>query len=566
MYELRDYQQDALTALLDSIQSGCKAPLVCAPTGSGKSLLISALTKWIIEHEKTRVIIAADVKELVLQNFETLIKFDPDIDSGVYSAGLKSRDLDNDAIVASIQSIYRKGKIMKNIGYLLVDEAHKLSPESTTRYQKFISDLKFKNNDLVVVGFTATPFRLGQGMLTDGTNAIFEKIVYDIPIQRLVDNKYLAPLVTKGGIGKIDLSNVRTTSGDYNAHDLEVAATDEYLTEAAVREIIAYGTDRRAWLVFAAGVKHAKYISSVFRKYGIKSYTVYGEMSSHTRYNIITQFKSGKIPCVINVNLLITGFDYPEIDLIALLTATKSPNKYVQALGRGMRVAPGKQNCLVLDYGNNIMRLGPVDAINRIVRAKSSGDDMNSSCPMKECPEKTCRLLVHASTRTCPNCGYVWDINRISDRISTIKAYSGPVMASQDTPRWVPVMNAVYHRYNSSTRIPGSPQKADTLLVEFFVSNISSPIKMWLAFDSIGFPKDRAFAYADGAGGKARSINEALIECDTWNVPTAIFITRNRNNTRYWVVQKWRWGEDGIQTLKSQSKFIAVPRATVYRQ
>jgi hypothetical protein len=184
---------------------------------------------------------------------------------------------------------------------------------------------------------------------------------------------------------------------------------------------------------------------------------------------------------------------------------------------------------------------------------------------MKECPEKTCRLLVPAATRTCPACGYVWDINKLSDRLSTIKAYSGPVMAAQDTPRWVSVMNAVYHRYNSSTKVPGSPIKADTLLVEFFVSNISSPIKMWLAFDSMGFPKERAYMYATGAGGNARTVNEALKECDTWKVPTAIFITRNRNNTRYWIVQKWRWGDDGLQTLKSQSKFIAVPRASAHR-
>jgi DNA repair protein RadD len=291
---------------------------------------------------------------------------------------------------------------------------------------------------------------------------------------------------------------------------------------------------------------------------------VYGEMRPSTRDRIITQFKTGKIPCVINVNLLTTGFDYPEIDLIALLTATKSPNKYVQALGRGMRVAHGKQNCLVLDYGTNIMRLGPVDAINRIIRSKSEGM-CDTSYPMKECPEKTCRLLVPAATKTCPNCGYTWDINRISDRITTINAYSGPILASQDTPRWVPVINAVYHRYNSSLKIPGSQHKADTLLVEFFVSTISSPIKMWLAFDSLGFPRDRAHTYAENAGGTAKTVNEALEECDSWKIPTAIYISRNKNNTRYWIVRKWRWDDEGLSTLKSQSKFMDIPKSSAHR-
>jgi DNA repair protein RadD len=393
-------------------------------------------------------------------------------------------------------------------------------------------------------------------MLTDGENAIFEKIVYDISIQRLIDSGYLSPLVTKGGIGKIDLTNVRVAAGEFNLRDLEKAANDEYLTEAAVREIIAYGQNRKAWLVFAAGVDHAKYVSSVFRKHGVNSYVVYGDMNQSVRDSIIQMFRDGKIPCVINVNLLTTGFDYPELDLIALLTATKSPNKYVQALGRGMRVANGKENCLVLDYGNNVVRFGPVDAMNRIVRSKSRGESSDSASKMKECPEKTCRLLVPSDTKVCPACGYEWNLNRLSDRISTLKAYSGPLLASQDTPRWVSVSSASYHLFNSGIRMPGAPAKADTLLIEFFTDNMSVRLKMLLAFDSIGFPRERAITYAKQAGGLAQSVKEALEECDTWNVPTAIYIARSKLNPRYWSVHKWKWGDAGLTTLRNQSKFM----------
>jgi DNA repair protein RadD len=557
MFELRDYQRDALDALVSSIESGCKAPLVCAPTGSGKSLLIAAITKWVLETYDSRVIIAVDVKELIVQNFETIVKYSPDIDVGVYSSGLKTKDINNDVLVVGIQSIFKRAKLFPTCKFIILDECHKLSPKSTTRYQRFIADLRRNNSDLVVIGFTATPFRLGQGMLTDGNSAIFEEIVYDISIQRLVDSGYLSPIVTKGGIGKIDLSNVRVSAGEYNSDDLEKASMDGYLTEAAVQEIIAYGKDRKAWLIFAAGVTHAKFISDIFRKYGINSHTVYGDMDSQTRSKVIQMFKAGKIPCVINVNLLTTGFDYPELDLIALLTATRSPNKYVQALGRGMRIANGKENCLVLDYGNNVLRLGPVDAINRIVREKSysKGSGTLSNSPMKECPDKSCRLLVPAATKTCPSCGYVWDMDRMDDRLKTIQAYSGAVLASQDVPRWIPVSSAAYYKYNSTLKIPGAKQKADTLLVEFFTNTLTAPLRMWLAFDSGGFPHDRAVAYAELAGGSAKTTEDALKECDSWSIPTAIYITRSKLNPRYWSVHKWKWGEIGLQTLRNQQKF-----------
>jgi DNA repair protein RadD len=499
---------------------------------------------------------AVDVKELILQNYETFIRYNPMLDIGVYSAGLKCKELDNSVILAGIQSIYKRGIDLENVSAVIIDECHRLSPVSTTRYQQFIAGLKVHNPDVLVIGFTATPFRLGQGMLTKGDNAIFEKIVYDISIDRLITDGYLSPLVTKGGIGKIDLTNVRVSAGDYNAKDLEHAATDDFLIEAAVREIIAYGDDRKAWLVFAAGVNHAKHVSKTFNKFGINSHTVYGDMSPVDRDSVIRRFKDGEIRCVINVNLLTTGFDYPDIDLIALLTATQSPNKYVQALGRGMRVSAGKQNCLVLDYGMNIMRHGPVDDIVVSFHYRSDTSSRPATTPMKECPVKTCRLLVPAATKKCPDCGYEWNLDKPEDRLTTLKAYSGPVMAFQHTPRWVPVMNAMYHRYNSSNKVPGSPIKPDTLLIEFFVATISSPIKMWLAFDSNGLPKDRAIYYATRSGGTARTVNEALEECDTWTIPTAIYIARNRNNPRYWVVQRWRWGDDGVQILQKQSKFL----------
>jgi len=170
----------------------------------------------------------------------------------------------------------------------------------------------------------------------------------------------LVPVISKGGLNKIDLSGVHTVAGEYNLGELARAADDLTLIKDAVDEINKFGEDRKSWLIFAAGVEHAYNISKLIPG----SEVVTGETPLKERDDIIKKFKEGKLKCLINVSVFQKGFNAPCCDLIALLTATQSTAKYVQMVGRGMRPHPRKTDCLLLDFGNNVLEHGPIDAVD----------------------------------------------------------------------------------------------------------------------------------------------------------------------------------------------------------
>jgi len=163
---------------------------------------------------------------------------------------------------------------------------------------------------------------------------------------------------------------------------------DDSLVRSACREIIEHSADRHSVLIFASGVKHAQHVQRIL-----------GELSHDERAETLQRFKDGDLKYLVNVNVLTTGFDAPNIDCVAMLRPTNSPGLYYQMVGRGFRLHPGKDNCLVLDFGGNILRHGPVDDL----QIKEPGQG-NGEAPAKECPE--CNAVIHAAYATCPECGY----------------------------------------------------------------------------------------------------------------------------------------------------------------
>jgi DNA repair protein RadD len=170
----------------------------------------------------------------------------------------------------------------------------------------------------------------------------------------LMDQGYLSPVISKGGIKQIDLTNVKKRGAvSLSSIDLAVAASDPELVNATVEEIVRLGANRKSWLVFASGVNHAGMLKEQFEVHGIEVDLVTGEDGKNKRNSTLAKFKSGQTRCLINVNVLTTGFDAPSVDLVALVRATASTGLYVQMVGRGTRLSEGKENCLVLDYGQN---------------------------------------------------------------------------------------------------------------------------------------------------------------------------------------------------------------------
>ena len=214
-----------------------------------------------------------------------------------------------------------------------------------------------------MIGFTATPYRLDSGMLHEGKGALFTDIAYEVSVRQLIDDGYLCPLVSKAAETKLDVSGVGSRGGEFIPGQLQAAVDLPEITEAAIDEVVRLGADRRSWLAFCAGVEHATHVAEAIRARGFTAATIFGDTPKPERDRIIAAFKRGEIRALASMGVLTTGFNAPGVDLIAMLRPTKSTGLYVQMAGRGTRLAPGKADCLVLDFAGNVARHGPIDAV-----------------------------------------------------------------------------------------------------------------------------------------------------------------------------------------------------------
>jgi DNA repair protein RadD len=396
---LRPYQQEAVEAIYRYLREHEDNPCVVLPTASGKSLVLAQIAKDAVQRWNGRVLILAHVQELLEQNADKLRRMAPDLPIGIYSAGLGSRDTLAPVIVAGIQSAYRHAAELGRFDIAIVDEAHLLPPEGEGMYRTLLADLKSFNPALRVIGFTATPFRMSSGPICAPEN-ILNAICYEVGVRELIVQSYLCPLVTKAGRERADTDSLHVRGGEYVAGEVEALMDEERLVESACREILDYTRDRKTCLIFASGVKHGAHVAETLGRLGVRAETVFGETLNYERDRILDDFRAGRLKYLVNVNVLTTGFDAANIDCIAVLRPTLSPGLWVQTCGRGFRIHPGKKDCLILDFGGNALRHGPVDAVRIRSRSPSGGE---GEAPAKECPQ--CHSVIAAGYTICPDCG-----------------------------------------------------------------------------------------------------------------------------------------------------------------
>ena len=461
--KLRNYQQAALDHLYGwwMAHPGIEqAGILAMPTGSGKSIVIAELTRllfdtWPEDHPRTLVLVPS--KELAEQNAEKLAHLLPShISLGYYSASVGQKRPDADVIVATIGSVARNAHLLGNIKCVIVDECHLVNPDGAGMYRQLLRALA-QVCQFRVVGLTATPFRGNGVWLTDGEDPLFSGIAHTVTVRELLDAGHLAPLIRPVDAmrTRIDTDGIAIAStGDY-ATDALAERVAGYLPAAAA-EACALAADRRKWIAFTPTVRNAEAFVRELRARDIAAALVCGETPKREREELIADFRAGRLRCLVTVLALATGFDVPDVDAILWLRPTISPVLYVQGAGRGLRPAPGKTDCLWLDFTDTTERMGPVDAIRGRKRAKRRQEQI---APFAICDD--CGAQVRpASAMFCPECGAQL---REEEEKQARAASNAAVMAHQREAKIVryEVTNVTYAVH----RKPGSP---DSLRVEYW--------------------------------------------------------------------------------------------------
>lgn len=546
----RDYQEAAHSATWNYYHAKPGSSfLVIEPTGTGKSLQI-AMFIWhlMVAYPGARCMCVTHAKELIQGNFKELLGIWPAAPAGIYSSGLGVKDHRQPITFAGIMSVGNKAALFKHIDVLLVDEAHTISDNDAATYNKFIAGLRETNPHLTVIGYTATGFRMKGGMLTNGN--LFSDVAFDLSSGEaflwLIEQGYLSRPVPKDPGFELNSDDIALQAGDFNNKQTSQAMRDQDILERAVDLTIAMGVEqgRKAWLTFAQSIEDADLIADMF------TYKGYPHESVHSKRNdrdeVLDAFRRGELQGVTNKDILTTGYNQKNIDLICALRLTRSPGLWVQMVGRGTRClyAPGydittregrwhailasdKQNCLVLDFVGNTRRLGPIN-YPRIPgpRKKSSGSGEMVRC----CPE--CNTFSHISCKTCEECGYQFPPpTRLQEDASTDQLVRDrePMQAPApleppSPPQVVGVTRMMAMRHK------GKNGKPDTMRVDYFAGFMR--YSAWVGFEHPDktFPRIKAeqwWRQHGGQGPAPLNIDDAVLQVPHMRKPHWIKVDVN---------------------------------------
>lgn len=402
-YSLRYYQEDCVKATYKYIREGGRAGIAVLPTATGKSVIVAELVRrTLIAKNHVRVMMLTHVKELISQNHEKLKSIWPTAPCGIFSAGLRAKQATYPITYAGIQSCYRHPKIFGHIDMVIIDECHLISDKAESMYGSFLAGLAETNPNIVIIGLTATPYRMGMGYLTEGP--IFKDIYYDIStlddFVKLIDEGYLSDLIPIQTTNEFDLSNIKKSAGEFTDKSLDENVNRAEITRMVVAETMERAKGRNKGLAFCVSISHAEDMSRLFCEAGLRSVVIHSEITTAERDDRIDKFKAGEYNMICNVGVLTTGFDAPDVDYLVIARPTESTSLHVQIMGRGMRVHPSKENTLVLDFAGNTIRLGPVnDPVIPMKKGEGKGD-----APIRICPD--CDTINHAAARECKCCGH----------------------------------------------------------------------------------------------------------------------------------------------------------------
>jgi len=385
--KLRDYQEKYITELRNSFVKGNKKVVLCAPTGAGKTIMFSYMTKNSYT-KGNKVLILTDRKELFSQSDSVLTKL------GMNPQLIKPSenvDFNESLFVGMIQTIMRRIDLLKEwintLDLIIIDEAHK---------SIFDNLFQYVNEKTYVIGATATPYREGKQL---SLSQFYTDIIQVIDTPELINKGNLSKPISYGV--KIDLKGVKTKGGDYDEKSLADRYSEIKLFHGVYDNYIRICNGKKA-LIFSPNIDSSKELIQSFQDKGLPAMHV--DCYMNNRSEVIEWFHNTPGAILSNYGILTTGFDCPSIEVVILYRATKSLPLFLQMIGRGSRVTNLKNEFTILDFGNNIRQHNYWEeprTWSLIKKEKKEG-----AAPIKECE---CGYLLHARIMECPECGYIFE-------------------------------------------------------------------------------------------------------------------------------------------------------------
>lgn len=420
MYKLRPYQHDAVHRILSAANNEPDSHSVAVlGTGAGKSIIIGE----VIRQLSKKVLVLSRNKEICQQNSQKYYELTGKYPS-IYNAGLKQKSLHMDAVFASAQSLVNLDeRAYPRFDLIIIDECHQWGLEdgsATVQGRHIISICKKINPTIPVVGLTATPFRLKANPngsdyfnwpIYGGNGAFFKECVIDISEETLTAQGFLSPIEYASDTRTLfSARGAYVTSNDFKEDELARICDVDTKVRSSVAKIIRSAEHRSGGcIIFAATRQQARMI---FEHIPSESKAcIFGDTENRLRDRYILDFKEGKIKYLVNVLVLTTGFDAPNITTLAIMRPTASYSLFRQIVGRGMRLSPGKKSCLLMDFTDNVERFSEVADLSRLLGEKINSGELSlpiehrtssDSEPEKAiCP--SCQFVNSSSSDQCMN-------------------------------------------------------------------------------------------------------------------------------------------------------------------
>lgn len=388
--ELRDYQKQAMHELRVGIAQGYKAQVLMAPTGAGKTTIASAMKQGATAKGK-RSFFVVDSLELVEQAVE---RFAADgLDVGVIQGQHEMTNYIKPIQVCTIQTLRSRWAYLSDAfrpDLVVIDECHVLHKDHIRIIEECIKC------GVPVIGLSATPLRKGMGL-------VFDRLVVTATLKTLTEQGYLVPALCYAP-DVPNLAGIKSSGGDWADDALAEVMGDAKLVGNVVDTWLRLGEGRQT-IVFGCNVAHSRELARQFTSKGVRAAHVDGYTDIEEREDIIKAFRAGKINVLCNVAVLTKGFDAPETACVILARPTKSMMMHYQMMGRGLRIAPGKKDCLIIDHAGNCLRNGlPTDDLPAELDDGKGANPDRKKADAKEKKER--------EARPCVKCGYVFSESR----------------------------------------------------------------------------------------------------------------------------------------------------------